>query len=46
MCIVVFQIVADDLLFLSRSIIDLLAILFVQGYFASLERYIIRDTKD
>ena len=31
--------VADDLLFLSRSIVDLLAMLSAQGYFASLERY-------
>ena len=32
--------VADDLLFLSRSIIDLQAMLSAQGYFAGLERYI------
>ena len=37
--------VADDLLFLSRSIIDLRAILSSQGYFAGLERYIISETK-
>ena len=37
--------VADDLLFLLRSIIDLLAMLSAQGYFAGLERYIISDTK-
>ena len=37
--------VADDLLFLSRSIIDLQAMLSVQGYFAGLERYLIIDTK-
>ena len=32
--------VADDPLFLSHSLIDLLAMLSEQGYFASLERYI------
>ena len=36
--------VADDLLFLMRLIIDLLVVmLFVQAYFAGLERYIISD---
>ena len=37
--------VADDLLYLSRSIIELQAMLITQGYFAGLERYIISDTK-
>ena len=37
--------VADDLLFLSRSIIDLHAMLSAQGYFTGLERYLISDTK-
>ena len=37
--------VADDLLFLSRSIIDLQAMLSTQGYFAGLERYLISDSK-
>ena len=37
--------VADDLLFLSHSIIDLQAMLSAQGYFAGLERYIISETK-
>lgn len=37
--------VADDLLFLSRSVVDLLSMLSVQGYYASLERYIISDSK-
>ena len=38
--------VADDFfyLFLARSLVDLHAILSVQGYNASLERYIISDT--
>ena len=36
--------VADDL-FLSRSIIDLQAMLSTQGYFARLERYLISDSK-
>ena len=37
--------VADDLLYLSRSIIELQTMLITQGYFAGLERYIISDTK-
>ena len=37
--------VADDLLFLSRSIIDLQAMLSTQGYFAGLGRYLISDSK-
>ena len=37
--------VADDLLYLSRSIIELQAMLITQGYFAGLERFIISDTK-
>ena len=34
--------VADDLLFLSHSVIDLQAMLSAQGYFAGLERYMSR----
>ena len=36
---------ADDLLYLSRSIIEHQAILITQGYFVGLKRYIISDTK-
>ena len=37
--------VADDLLYLSRSIIELQAMLITQGNLAGLERFIISDTK-